>query len=244
MMYSFDDSYYPLDNGIKMIKTEPVIKYDLAGCVGIILNQKEMTNLIVKYLKEIKNTKIRHITGIFDHEIYWSYSVQNEYLKEIEKFTNNMIASKGALGYGVSGIPFIRTEYISNINITKDKEYLFYFDVLSNPCHDMESLSILNNSLIPTKSKKKWDENISYDEDGNITDQYLYILPIIKQQYNLTVEDRDKYISKSGIWGQVRTDVTPSFEDFAKAFVGLYLPKAFPYKTRIVLMEYMRARIN
>ena len=243
-MYSLENPYYPLDNGIKLIKPTPIIEYEVAGCAGIILNQKEMTNLMVKYLKEIKNTKIRHIVGIFDHEVYWSYLVQNEYLKEIERNVNNMVASRGTLGYGVSGIPFIRSEYISNINITKDGEYLFYFDVLSNPCHDMVNLKILNDSLIPTKSKKKWDENITYDDDGNITDQYLYILPVIQQPVDLTIEDRDNYISKSGIWGQVRTDVTPSLEDFAKAFVGLYLPKAFPYKTRIVLMEYMRARIN
>lgn len=239
-MHSFDDPYYILDNGIKMIKPKPMIEHEVTGCVGIILNQKEMTNLMVKYLKEIKNTKIRRTPGIFDNEIYWSYSVQNKYLKEIEKFTNNMIASKGALGYGVSRIPFIRTEYISNINITKDKDYLFYFDALSNSCHDMVDLKIVNNSLISTKSKKKWDENITYNENGDIADQYLYILPVIQQPFDLTVEDRDKYISKSGIWGQVRTDVTPSLEDFAKAFVGLYLPKAFPYKTRIVLMEYRK----
>ena len=243
-MYSLDNPYYPLDNGIKLIKPTPIIEYEVARCVGIILNHKEMTNLMVKYLKEIKNTKIRRITGIFDNEIYWSYSVQNEYLKEIERDVNNMVASRGALGYGVSGIPFIRTEYITNINITKDKDYLFYFDALSNPCHDMANLKIVKDSLIQTKSKKKWDENITYSENGDIADQYLYILPVIHQPYNLTVEDRDKYISKSGVWGQVRTDVTPSLEDFAKAFVGLYLPKAFPYKTRIVLMEYMRARIN
>ena len=240
-MYSLDNPYYPLDNGIKLIKPEPIIEHEVTGCVGIILNQKEMTNLMVKYLKEIKNTKIRRTTGIFDNEIYWSYSVQNKYLKEIEKFTNNMIASKGALGYGVSRIPFIRTEYISNINITKDKDYLFYFDALSNPCHDMVDLRIVNNSLISTKSKKKWDENITYNENGDIADQYLYILPVIQRPFDLTVEDRDKYISKSGIWGQVRTDVTPSLEDFAKAFVGLYLPKSFPYKTRIVLMEYRKS---
>ena len=204
-------------------------EYEIKRCVGIVFNQKEMINLMVKYLKELNMMK--NITMM---------TIPDQYISFIAKSVNNMIASKGIFGYGITTVPFVRSEYLTNVVISQDFNSIIYFDALSNPCNDMETLKILNDNLIPTKSKKKWNETISYDEDGKITDRYLYILPMKEYDPTLSIEDRDKYIQKIGLLKDTRIDHTPNLDEFAKAYVGTYLPKSFPYKTRIVLMEYRK----
>ena len=227
---SFDEhEMYGIKNGLKedimfVKKRDPLYIHKYVRCVGIILNQKEMTNFMVRYLKKIN--EMGHVPEL--------------YIDDMTNFTSDMISSKGTSGCIISNVPFIRSEYWDK-NITGESAKLMYFNAL---CKEyINSLKILNHDLISTTSKKKWDDNLKYDEYDNIVNQYLYILPLIDQPITLDNDDihlndigkviKDKYIGNA-----------PDLETFAKAHVGSYLSQSFHYKSRIVAMKYVYTEIN
>lgn len=227
---SFDEhEMYDIKNGLKedimfVKKSDPLYFHKYVKCVGIILNQKEMTNFMVRYLKKINEMKY----------------VPELYVDDMTDYTSDMISSKGTSGCIISNVPFIRSEYWDK-NITGDPAKLMYFNAL---CKEyVNSLKILNHNLISTTSKKKWDDNLKYDEYKNISNQYLYILPLIYQP--ITLDNCDMHVTDIG---EVIKDKyignAPDLETFAKAHVGSYLSESFHYKSRIVAMQYLYAEMD
>ena len=226
--YDSSENYgtYDSKNIMFVKKRDPLYFHKYVRCVGIILNQKEMTNFMVRYLKELNRIE--------------NQVIPDAYIGDMVHYTDDMITSKGTSGCIISSIPFIRSEYWDK-NITGEPSKLMYFNAL---CKEyINSLKILNHDLISTTSKKKWDDNLKYDEYDNIVNQYLYILPLIDQPITLDNDDihlndigkviKDKYIGNA-----------PDLETFVKAHVGSYLSTSFHYKTRIVAMEYSHVELD
>ena len=132
---------YDSKNIMFVKKRDPLYFHKYMRCVGIILNQKEMINFMVRYIK-----KLNEVDGY----------IPDVYIGDITQYTSDMISSKGTSGNIISSIPFIRSEYWDK-NITGEPSRLMYFNALCNEY--VNSLKILNHKLITTTSKKKWSNS-------------------------------------------------------------------------------------